>query len=75
MRTGYGLGPIYRNGKKPVGTVDAVKAEARDVLGKAFGEDGAKKRERLEVLKNAVNGEWEEGGTSRKEATGFLDSL
>ena len=75
MRTGYGLGPIYRNGKKPVGTVDAVKAEARDVLGKAFGEDGAKKRERLQTLSKAVNGEWEDGGSSKRDMLTFLDSL
>ncbi|RPD78353.1 UDP-Glycosyltransferase/glycogen phosphorylase [Lentinus tigrinus ALCF2SS1-7] len=75
VRTGHGLGPIYRNGKKPVGTVDAVKAEAREVLGKAFGEDGAKKRERLKAVSDAVNGEWEDGGSSKRDMLAFLESL
>ena len=44
VRTGNGLKPILRTGYTPVGTVDAVRAEARDVLRRAFGEDG---RERL----------------------------
>ncbi|TBU37221.1 UDP-Glycosyltransferase/glycogen phosphorylase [Dichomitus squalens] len=75
VRTGNGLKPIYRTGYTPKGTIEAVKAEVRDVLQKAFGEDGAKKRARLEELRKAVNGEWEDGGLSRKEATEFLDSL
>ena len=74
-RTGDGLKPIYRTGYTPKGTIEAIKAEVREVLQKAFGEDGKKRRERLGVLQKAVNGEWEEGGTSRTEATAFLDSL
>ena len=75
VRTGEGLKPIYRTGYTPKGTIEAVKAELREVLQKAFGEDGAKRRERLEVVRKAVNEEWEEGGTSRMDATAFLDSL
>lgn len=75
VRSGDGLKPIYRTGYTPKGTIDAIKTEVREVLQKAFGEDGAKKRAKLEVLRKAVVGEWEEGGTSRKEAVAFLDSL
>ena len=75
VRTGNGLKPIYRTGYAPKGTVDAVKAEVRDVFKKAFGEDGAKKRAKLTQLQKALNGEWEEGGSSRKDALAFLDSL
>ena len=75
VRTGPGLHPIYRNGRKPVGTVDAVKAEAREVLAKAFGEDGAQKREKLKALTHALRHEWEEGGSSLRDMTTFLDSL
>ncbi|PIL34101.1 hypothetical protein GSI_03812 [Ganoderma sinense ZZ0214-1] len=75
VRTADGLKPIYRTGYTPKGTIEAIKAEVREVLQKAFGEDGAKKRAKLEVLRKSVNGEWEEGGTSRKEAAAFLDSL
>ncbi|TFK89457.1 glycosyltransferase family 1 protein [Polyporus arcularius HHB13444] len=75
VRTGHGLKPIYRNGRKPVGTIEALKAEAREVLSKAFGEDGAKKRERLQALRKAVNSEWEDGGASKRDMLAFLDSL
>ncbi|TBU44934.1 UDP-Glycosyltransferase/glycogen phosphorylase [Dichomitus squalens] len=75
VRTGHGLKPIYRTGYTPKGTVDAIKAEVRDVLQKAFGEDGAKKRAKLAELQKALNGEWEEGGSSRSDALAFLDSL
>ncbi|KAH9895030.1 UDP-Glycosyltransferase/glycogen phosphorylase [Cubamyces lactineus] len=75
VRTGDGTKPIFRNGRKPVGTIEAVKAEARDVLTKAFGEDGVKKRERLLRLQQEVLSEWDEGGASRRDFMAFLDSL
>ena len=75
VRTRYSDKPIFRNGKKPLGTLEAVKAEARDVLTKAFGEDGARKRERLLQLQQEVLSEWDEGGTSRRGFMNFLDSL
>ncbi|KAH9901483.1 UDP-Glycosyltransferase/glycogen phosphorylase [Cubamyces lactineus] len=75
VRTGHGLHKIYRNGRKPVGTIDAVKDEARDILAKAFGEDGAQKRERLKALTQALKHEWEEGGSSLRDMSAFLDNL
>ena len=75
VRTGLGLKPILRYGRAPTGTVDAVKAEARDVLARAFGEEGAEKRAKLEALQKSVLSEWETGGTSRADVTAFLDSL
>ena len=75
VRSGNGLRPIYRTGYTPVGTVEAVKAEARDVLTKAFGEDGVEKRERLEGLRQAVLSEWEEGGAALRDARIFLSTL
>lgn len=75
VRTGYGLKQIYRNGRRPVGTLDAVKNEARVVLAKAFGEDGAQKRERMKALTRALDHEWEAGGTSLRDVTAFLNSL
>ena len=75
VRTGHGLHEICRNGRKPIGTVDAVKDEARDILAKAFREDGAQKRERLKALTSALKHEWEEGGSSLRDVTAFLDQL
>ncbi|KAI0353321.1 UDP-Glycosyltransferase/glycogen phosphorylase [Trametes cingulata] len=75
VRTGPGLHTIYRNGRTPVGTIEALKEEARDVLKKAYGEDGAEKRKRLEALTYSVTHEWEEGGHSLRDVTAFLDSI
>ncbi|KAI0644664.1 UDP-Glycosyltransferase/glycogen phosphorylase [Trametes meyenii] len=75
VRTGYGTRARRRDGRKPVGTIEALKAEARDVLAKAFGPDGAEKRKRLEVLTQAVANEWKEGGSALRDVSTFLDSL
>ncbi|KAH9940501.1 UDP-Glycosyltransferase/glycogen phosphorylase [Epithele typhae] len=75
VRTGDGLKPICRTGYTPVGTVEAVTKEAREVLGKAFGEDGKKKRAALAPLTKAMQGEWEENGTAKKDLLAFLSTL
>ena len=77
VRFGAGLGPIFRNGKTPTGTVEAVAAEVRDILLQAFGEDGAKKRQRLLEVREQVmqEGSWADGGVAQNDVTAFLDSL
>ena len=75
VRSGDGLKPIYRTGYTPKGTVEAVKAEARESFAKAFGEDGAQKRARLQELRNKVTSEWEDGGSSKRDVGALLDSL
>lgn len=76
VRTGpAGLHQIYRNGRTPKGTIEALKEEARDVLTKAYGPDGAEKRERLVALTHAVNHEWEEGGSALRDVKAFLENL
>ena len=45
------------------------------MLAKAFGADGVRKRAKLQVLREAVNGEWSEGGTSLKGTLEFLDRI
>ncbi|KAH9925919.1 UDP-Glycosyltransferase/glycogen phosphorylase [Epithele typhae] len=75
VRSGSGLQRIFRTGYTPVGTIDAVKAEARDVLGKAFGKDGEEKRARMRGLQRATLAEWEQGGVSKRDVAAFLESL
>ena len=75
VRTGHGRKPILRTGHAPVGTIDAVRREARDVLAKAFGADGAKKREKVMELRQRILGEWKEDGASRTDVLAFLESL
>ncbi|KAI9070280.1 glycosyltransferase family 1 protein [Trametes sanguinea] len=73
VRNGTGAGPICRTGQKPVATVDSVRAELRDVLARAFGEDGAAKRARLLALREKLDSAWTEEGVARREVEAFLD--
>ena len=74
IRTGeHALKPIRRNGYKPTGTPEAVRAELKDVLGKAFGEDGKRKRANVEKLQKATLEAWAPGGSSWRETERFLD--
>lgn len=75
VRSGHGLKPILRNGRKAAGTTEALQAEARDVLTRAFGEDGAKKRAKLQQLRSEVLSEWDEGGASKRDFLAFLETL
>ncbi|KAI0645536.1 UDP-Glycosyltransferase/glycogen phosphorylase [Trametes meyenii] len=75
VRHGTGLGKIYRDGRVPVGTIDAVKEEARAILEKAFGEDGTAKRARLQPLRMKLQAAWSEDGIARREVEAFLDEL
>lgn len=66
VRVGLGLKPIFRNGKVPTGTIEAVRKEAAQVLDNAFDKDGERKRVNLEKLREVVLGCWEEGGSSKR---------
>ena len=75
VRTGPGLLPILRTERKAVGTVDAIRAEVREVLTRAFDADGAEKRANVEKLQRALLEEWEDGGAARADAMAFLEAL
>lgn len=72
IRTGEGLQPIYRTGKTPAGTLDAVENEIRAVLTQAFGKDGEAKRERALEMKKAILHAWSEQGPSKLEFDNML---
>lgn len=76
VRSGpHALKPLYRTGKAPVGTIDAVKKEARDVLTMAFDQDGRTKRDNVLALKKAITSSWEKDGTSQRNLEIFIDSI
>ena len=76
VRTGLlGLKPIFRNGKVPVGTIEAVREEAARVLEDAFFGDGKRKRENLKKLREAVLGSWTDGGSSKLSMDALSDAL
>lgn len=76
IRSGYGLLPIHRlGGRVPTATVESVQAEIRDVLAKARGEDGKKKRENVLKFREALAASWKTGGESWKELEKLADIL
>lgn len=75
VRIGNGLKTIYRTGKTPVGTLDALRAEAHEVLDKAFGEDGARKRANMKELQAKVHSAWDKGGSADVDMEKLLDTL
>ncbi|KAI9062595.1 glycosyltransferase family 1 protein [Trametes sanguinea] len=75
VRTGVGAGPRRRTGKAPLGTLDAVREELRDVLARAFGQDGVEKRQRLLSMRKSLEDAWTENGAARQEVTEFLDHV
>lgn len=71
-RIGVGLKPL-RRGIQPEGTLQAIEKEARSVFTKAWGPDGMRKREKIQVLRKKVNMAWDEDGEARQELHRFLD--
>lgn len=65
IRSELGLKPILRNGKVPVGTLEAVREEAATVLQNAFLADGQRKRENLSKVRERILGTWAESGSSK----------
>ena len=70
-----GAGKIYRNGRVPVATVDAVKSEMRDILERAYGEEGARKRANILNLRKTLQAAWSENGVARREVEALLDAI
>ncbi|KAI0780038.1 UDP-Glycosyltransferase/glycogen phosphorylase [Fomes fomentarius] len=75
VRHGTGLGKIYRNGRTPIGTIDAVMAEAREILDLAFGEDGARKRANILKLRDTLRAAWAENGVAQREVESFVNDI
>ena len=76
VRTGeHGLKPIYRTGKAPSGSTEAVRVEADQVLRSAFGDEGKRKRDNVEKLQRELSDAWAEQGSSRLALTRFLSSF
>ncbi|KAG5650553.1 hypothetical protein H0H81_011834 [Sphagnurus paluster] len=73
VRTGSGLRPIYRNGKTPKGTREAVGEEIRRVLDICRGPEGEELRRNAERLKVQFNHAWKEGGSAKLAMRQFLE--
>lgn len=77
VRRGWGRKPRLSTGVVATGTVDAVKREAREVIGNAFKNEAEKARIQAGVERGKVlmADAWAEGGYARKECQRFVDSF
>ena len=79
VRTGEnGLKRLYRitsEDEQPKNNEDAWRAEMRDVLKRAFGEDGKEKRANLARLRERMLASWQENGETMNEFRMFLDQV
>ncbi|THH28055.1 hypothetical protein EUX98_g6132 [Antrodiella citrinella] len=75
VRTGNGLKPILRTGKAPANTIEALRAEVLEVLDKAFGDDGARKRANAKKLQQQFDSAWDKDGPASIEMARLLDKI
>ncbi|KAJ6614616.1 hypothetical protein B0H10DRAFT_2191461 [Mycena sp. CBHHK59/15] len=76
VRRGLGLKFRASTGKTATGTVDAVKAEALDILEKAFnGTEGVAAREKVLQVSERLGKAWDEGKNGEEQGEGFKDLL
>ena len=71
-RSRYASDPICRAGRVPIGTAEAIRAEANEVLTKAFGSDGEEMREYPEITRGNSAGT-QEGSSSLRDINALLD--
>lgn len=76
VRSGHaGLRRIFRTGRTPSGSQEAIFDEASRVLELAFGPDGARKRTAIRQLQAGFRSEWNEGGDSCRAAKKFVEDV
>ena len=75
VRVSLGLKPIFRNGKVPTGTIEALRKEAAQILENAFGQDGERKRANMQKLREVVLGCWKEGGSTKRALDTLVDLI
>ncbi|KIJ41897.1 glycosyltransferase family 1 protein [Sphaerobolus stellatus SS14] len=72
VRTGLGRRKVYRDGTIPTGTLESIRAEFRDVLSRAKGPSGERKRENALKVSQALIGAWSDAGVSRETMARFI---
>lgn len=76
IRTGeYATKPICRTGKTPRGSIEALRAEALEILDKAFGADGQIKRANVLKLREESLAAIGPGGSSQKDIQRLLEAM
>ena len=68
LRSGPGLRPIHRLGnRQPEGTDESIRREISDILDKARGPDGQRKRENVKRMQEAFKHSWGPEGSNWRE--------
>jgi len=62
---------LYRDGTTATGTLEAVRAEFRDVLCLARGKSGEQKRMNAQKMRRKLGDAWMDGGASRETMDRF----
>ncbi|EIN06349.1 hypothetical protein PUNSTDRAFT_137124 [Punctularia strigosozonata HHB-11173 SS5] len=76
VRSGeMGLKTVYRTGKAPDGTVDAVRREAKNTLELARGPDGVIKRQNAQKIKQQLAEAWAEHGPAYQAFRRLLSDI
>lgn len=75
-RNDLGTRPIYRKGDwAPPCTVEAIREEFLEILEKASGDDGKRKRENVQKMKEQIADSWKSGGAGWKEIQKIFDVM
>ena len=54
--------PLHRGGGPPIGSREAVAAEARDLLRRMKEDEGDRKRRNAVIIKDKLRSAWQSGG-------------
>ncbi|KAH9476028.1 Hydroquinone glucosyltransferase [Psilocybe cubensis] len=75
IRTGEsGLKPLYRLGRAPKGTREAVGIEIREVIDACRGPKGVELRKNAEAVQAKLSNAWKEDGIAARDLRAFLDT-
>lgn len=67
-----GLKPLRRTGRAPKGTIEAVRAEIREVVDACRGPKGDVMRKNAQALKKQFADAWDAEGASRQDIRALL---
>ena len=75
VRTGpYARKPLLASGKTPTGTLEAFRAELKQVLDDMAGEVGARKRANARRMQGELSKAWGEGESARRAFSSLVDN-
>lgn len=68
----FGLKPRHRDGRAPVGSLDAFRKEVAQLLDDMKGQVGARKRANAKQMQAELAKAWAAGGTARRDCDALV---